>query len=711
MSTTKRKDLRSRLGRVAVSARANRTSALIALAGACLLTLSLFGDALGIGGQSGLGPNQVAGIVVGALVMLLGVSRWRTTTHPSIPMTVVLLALVALIGTFYFWTASSSGNSFLFGKQLGDQYNLLADSFSSGHLYLKTPVPEALKRLPDPYDPVANQQFRLAGAHDLSLYKGRYYLSWGPTPVVVLFWPWRLLGVGDMPMNFAAALFSVLGLLFSVLLLRVLVRRYLPSTPPWMLVLATLALGLGNVVPYILRRSLVYETAIAAGFCFMSAGLYLLASGLLGGRRSEIRMAAGSACLGLAVGCRPDLGLAVALAAGVGILWWRRDGLATGRERLRAAGILLGPFTALVLLLLVYNYLRFDSAFQFGQGYALGGADVPKRTIFSLAYIPPGAWYFLLAPPRLSLAFPYVLLPPPPAFPGPAPRNYDGVELTSGAFPTAPVTLLVVLVAILAWRRRTAVSRELMIVTGAFTALGGAIAILLAATFWGTTMRYEADYTSVLILAGVLAWFAGFAHLRTQRFRARLLALVGSCLALWTSLVGIALSFNGVGLPNAVSNPLIQGAPQTFHDLEYATSFIPTAVSMIAGHPVITAAQGAPVPNSYLSISQAGTPFAVGNAPTVVKIVSPSRKRIALGASVFPVTPMRGSVVLTSRWGPSPGRAQQTLSIPGSMRLPVQLHRGLNEVWLTAQSLEASKSGAPTSPLQVQLHALRILGG
>ncbi|WP_019217529.1 hypothetical protein [Legionella tunisiensis] len=69
-------------------------------------------------------------------------------------------------------------------------YQYLTESFLSGHLnLLVSPSPELLQ-LADPYDPIQNSHFRL---HDASLYKGKYYLYFGPLPVVVFYLPFKLL--------------------------------------------------------------------------------------------------------------------------------------------------------------------------------------------------------------------------------------------------------------------------------------------------------------------------------------------------------------------------------------------------------------------------------------------------------------------------------------------------------------------------------------
>src|SRR5713101_86638 len=103
---------------------------------------------------------------------------------------VFIVLFLAVVFAFYLWTASSSGNPFIFGKKLSDYYNLLSDAFLAGRLSLVVEPSKELLNLPDPYDPSLNAKFRL---HDASLYKGKYYLYFGPVPAVTFFIPFRFL--------------------------------------------------------------------------------------------------------------------------------------------------------------------------------------------------------------------------------------------------------------------------------------------------------------------------------------------------------------------------------------------------------------------------------------------------------------------------------------------------------------------------------------
>src|SRR6516165_8563815 len=85
-----------------------------------------------------------------------------------------LLATVLLAGAFYFWTAATS-EPFHFAYHQTDVYNRLTDGFLHGHTYVPTRPPAGLLALANPYDPIANQPYRVWGVGDMSLYKGHLY--------------------------------------------------------------------------------------------------------------------------------------------------------------------------------------------------------------------------------------------------------------------------------------------------------------------------------------------------------------------------------------------------------------------------------------------------------------------------------------------------------------------------------------------------------
>ena len=102
------------------------------------------------------------------------------------------MAWLAALFAFYCWTGTSSSSAPPDESEDtasgSHYYQLLAKGFLAGHLYMPVPVSPQLLALPDPYDATRNAAFRV---QDASLYRGRYFLYFGPTPVVTLFVPWK----------------------------------------------------------------------------------------------------------------------------------------------------------------------------------------------------------------------------------------------------------------------------------------------------------------------------------------------------------------------------------------------------------------------------------------------------------------------------------------------------------------------------------------
>ena len=440
-----------------------------------------------------------------------------------------LTAFCFLVGLFYLWITRSSGDPFAFGHDQGDFYNQLSDAFLHGHLSLDVKPNPKLLELKNPYDPKANEALR---AHDLSLYQGKYYLYWGPVPALLLFIPFRILMLGELPQTLAVFLFAFIGFCFSIACLRLLVRRFAPDAPRWAIAAAALALAAGNALPFTLRRVAVYEVAICAGFCLATIALYLVITGLQDGVRQR-RLVLAGALVGLAVGSRPTMliwGLGLAVVA---LLLWRRG----TPDRMRVVASLLGPLALVGVLLMLYNLLRFGSVAEFGQSYQLAGVDVTKRAGNQLAYVPPGLWYYLLARPHLTLGFPFVhLVPPPLSYPFTPPHDYDGVEPVGGLLVIAPFALLALTApfALRGTARRVALG---------LVAVGLLIVLMTSYALWGATMRYEIDFATPLLLAAAVAWLATVVRLTGRR--RRLATGAGAVLVAWTALCGIAISFTG----------------------------------------------------------------------------------------------------------------------------------------------------------------------
>jgi hypothetical protein len=598
-----------------------------------------------------------------------------------------LLAVVVLAGAFYFWTAATS-LPFDFASHQTDVYNLLTDSFLHGHTYLPTRPPAGLLALANPYDPIANQPYRVPGVGDMSLYKGHLYAYWGAIPALTLFLPERLLPIGELPQSLALAIYCTLALAFAVLLLRLLVRRLLPAAPAWAVIAGAAGLAFGSAVPFLLRGPNVYEIAIASGACFLAAGLYLLARGSLRPAPRLRTLALGSLSLGFAFNARPPLLLGGGVLLALLILL-SRQGAQLGNSRRRLTVVLLGPFAACLLLTGAYNYQRFGSPTQYGIPYQLANTVESRRyPFFSLSYLTPGTYNYLLAPPRFAFAFPYVFLPPPPNYPGHLPARYVLLEPTGGLLPSTPIVLFLAALPWL-WRRRGEGCGEhrgeLPAIVAGMGLLGGCILLGVAFTVYGTTQRYEVDFEVLLILAAVLSWLALLMKVRA-RLRRRAAAVAGALALAWGAFCGVAVSFTGY------ANLLQENHPALFADLEDITSPFATLPTMLLGRPVIARVSSpTPVvlpPVNYLTFAQDHATTELGEGPVTLTILSPGSEDVELSASLCCGSVARGGPL--SLVASSSGRVASVVAAPGTVLLPLHLHWGLNRVHVDVAGTHAA---------------------
>ncbi len=434
-----------------------------------------------------------------------------TTSGPNSPRRAEIIAtcVVLLLGAwFYFWTATSAGSPLTLALQKNDLYNRLADGFLAGRLgFVEEPPPE-LAKLADPYDPAQNAPYQ--GYHDVTYYRGRYYLYFGPAPALVLLAPWKAVTGHYLPQNLAAALFAWGMALAGVLLLRALRRRYFPATPAWVMVSGTAAVVFGGLLPVLLRRPVYYELAIASAGFFGMTALLLLHQAVTAPVRGNRWLAGASLALGLAIASRPNYIFGAAAALGVYLWWVWRHGRPGPREAwrpfLRTALAAGRPVGVVGIALLAYNQARFGSWTEFGTHYMLAGGNQQTTGMMSLGYVPVNLYYYLLAPAEWSAYFPFVQVTG--ILPFTAPAGYTGEENVYGVLLTLPLLLA------LWWLRcrlravRDPLPGALRVwfrIVGALAAANAGFLLLLS----GTNNRYMVDFVPPLVLlavVGIMAW-------------------------------------------------------------------------------------------------------------------------------------------------------------------------------------------------------------
>ena len=307
-------------------------------------------------------------------------------------------------------------------------YEYLAEGFLGGHTHLSVdPAPELL-RLKDPYDPAANAPYRL---WDASLYNGRYYLYFGPTPALA-FVAWRIVSGATLPQNMAVAAFAALGLAGLARLLWEVRGRHFGRLSDLALALIVATAFHASWLPVTLRRSGVWDLPIVAAAACAWWSLYFLWRFHDSGGKARWALATGAA-LALLMGSRVTF---VPGCAALALLLLAPSGEPRGR-RWRAACLGAAVAAAGGVALLAYNRARFGSWTEFGLRYVLFGEDYRGLRFFSLGFAPFNAWNYLLSAPQLGPYFPFVH----PYWTDARPDGFIGFEEVYGVLFMLPVHL------------------------------------------------------------------------------------------------------------------------------------------------------------------------------------------------------------------------------------------------------------------------------
>ncbi|MES2206979.1 MAG: hypothetical protein V4525_09320 [Pseudomonadota bacterium] len=459
-----------------------------------------------------------------------------------------LLVLGFLIFTFRFCTINIFGGFNIF------YYDLLAKNFTLGKLYVKQ-APEALLKLSNPYDTNLNKEFRIQkNMHDLCLYKGKLYMHWGPIPALLI-----------SPFKFFSNVRIMDGLIFLIVLTA---TQFLFLNTLWLIIFYTYKKAISiffiiisfltfNLLPnwsVIANRIAGYEIGIVFNQFFISGFLFFFflayKKKIDTGITSLQYLTLSSVSLGLAIGSRFS---SICLLPAFLLAWYFWINLIPyeqKKERLTNALALGIPVTFCILLIFIYNYVRFDNFFEYGQKWVLSIDPVGFKFIDPSRII-PNLYYNFFIPPKISLVFPYFK----PSFPYPlfwmSPSQveqfpYKLATCIQGFFVTVPLAMSVFAIPYLKKKISIESYQKQKPIFIFFTLLmASSLCLLLPYLCTGVTMRYTCEWTFLWLSASLSAIqiILNQASSWNKRYYYLLIGLIIVC-TLWTILIGILISFD-----------------------------------------------------------------------------------------------------------------------------------------------------------------------
>ncbi|MBR3628830.1 MAG: hypothetical protein IKN42_08335, partial [Elusimicrobia bacterium] len=206
---------------------------------------------------------------------------------------------------------------------------------------------------------------------DLSYYKDKIYLYFGLTPVLLFYLPFNLLSNYCLSDNIIAFIVVSLIFIFSVLILKNFNKKILNyDIKPHFLFLTIILIGFCNYGMILAIKTEIYEVCSLSAALLLLISIYLFLKNILTTKKTNLFIFFIGLLLSLSVGARPHYVLTIPIFF-ILIIYIEFNKSKNIKDVLISTLYFLLPCIIYGSILALYNYLRFDSIFEFGWKYQL----------------------------------------------------------------------------------------------------------------------------------------------------------------------------------------------------------------------------------------------------------------------------------------------------------------------------------------------------
>lgn len=274
-----------------------------------------------------------------------------------------------------------------------DAYMQQLDAFEKGQLALDLDVNPELASLDNPYDTGERDKKGIDYHWDRAWYNGNYYSYFGLAPLFMVYYPVYWL-TGMLPTTaFAGFLLSLFAVIMIFAAVHALIRLFTPRTNLLLLLTGQMAVVCGSFL-YLMQASsssfyylpLIAAAGWLAAFAALASCAFLACRPASGPasriRRRVLLFALCGISVVMLVLSRPNMVLLAAAFSAPLFLRILTDRSLSRRQRfLESAFPFLVPVILGAAAIMYYNYIRFDSVFEFGTAYQLTESDIRYNSL------------------------------------------------------------------------------------------------------------------------------------------------------------------------------------------------------------------------------------------------------------------------------------------------------------------------------------------
>jgi len=387
-------------------------SFLLFMDGVAAILLAVFAHVLGFDPSVGWGTSRFVLLAFGLLLLTASLYLARNkaakyTSSEGMKTVFIFAHIWVVVFVVYAWFITYG--TFTTWQKSTRYYAHLADAFSKGQLYVDIMPNAELLEANNPYDSEHRPQFD-DEIWDMSLYKGKLYIYWGPVPALLMA-PFqarssKLLLDIYLVYGFLCGLFVI-----NSLLIWKLWERFFSDVPLWNILASMLLVAFILPILWSLNVPDVYEAAIGAGQFFLMGGIYFSFLALDTNRKRYLFLA--GLFWACSVGSRAINAFSVAylfVSTGVWIFKSQSGSLLYWRKSVPSIVSLLTPLLVGAILIGSYNWARFESPFEFGQRYQITIYNLNRDAYlaFQPDYFPLNFYAYGLQPFEVTSGFPFI---------------------------------------------------------------------------------------------------------------------------------------------------------------------------------------------------------------------------------------------------------------------------------------------------------------
>jgi hypothetical protein len=294
----------------------------------------------------------------------------------------VLFSVLFIISFYFFLSANFFYRESFYPKKNINYYNLCCNYYN---LLTDSLKKHQLNFLADKKIDYENYHFYINSNQlillDTSVYKNKIYLYFGITPVLLFYLPFNLITGLYLTDKFIVFILSCFIFLISLFIVKKILESITETKniPVNLIILSIFLIGICNLLPFLVIRTAIYEVAITTAIfllliTFCSFYYYITTKNL---KIKYILTFCISLTLCLTVGARPHyiLFIPIFFFAVICLQLKEKNNL---KSIINSVIIFLIPCLIYGTILALYNYLRFDSIFEFGWKYQINPQNQAK---------------------------------------------------------------------------------------------------------------------------------------------------------------------------------------------------------------------------------------------------------------------------------------------------------------------------------------------